>query len=209
VFCPRCGDENPDGVRYCSSCGSALPRLTEEPEPAPAGGLRGRIAHRLRRLVGRTRRERVVSGVTVSLLVVAVVAFLVLDTPEEELPANPARDTLDQACVTAKAQVVEAANALAGTDGADAYSLGVVIAMQDLRDAATESGLPDVADLRTAAFDAAVAAGRFGRLAREEAPGESLQEALTRSTDALTALSEPTEDLGLDRCAATLIEQPG
>lgn len=208
MFCPRCGDENPDGVRYCSSCGSALPRLSEDPEPAPAGGIRARMAHRLRRLVGRTRRERIVSGVTASLLVVAVVAFMVLDTPEEELPSDPARDALDQACVTAKAQVVEAANGLGGSGGADAYSLGVVIAMQDLRDAAAESGVAGVGGLRTAAFDAAVAAGRFGRLAREKVPAETLQEALTQSTDALTALSEPTEELGLERCVATSIEQP-
>ena len=27
MFCPRCGNENPDDAQYCSQCGNSLPRL--------------------------------------------------------------------------------------------------------------------------------------------------------------------------------------
>ncbi len=207
MFCPRCGAESPDDVRYCAACGAELPRASAT-EPGGDGTITSRIAGRLRRLVGRNRRERVISGLTVGLLVVAVLAFLSLDPPEDE-QVMADREALDAGCVAAKAQVVEAGNALAGPGGPEQYALLVVVAMMDLRDAAAESGLSGVDELRSAALDAAVAAGRVGRLSREPSPATPLDEAVQESVEALDALSAPTEDLGLATCTDASIEQVG
>jgi hypothetical protein len=204
VFCPRCGDESPDGVRYCSSCGAELPR-PDDSRPQAGAGRRARAVDRLQRLVGRTRRERVVSGLIAALLVVAFIGLLALDPAEDE-EVVAAREALDGACVAAKAQVVEAANELTGQGGPEEYALRVVVTMMDLREAAAASGLTGTEELRTAAFRAAVAAGRVGRLAREEGPGPTLAEAVQQSADALDGLSAPTDDLGLTACAAASID---
>lgn len=209
VFCPRCGAESPDDVRYCSACGAELPKRRDDDRDgaeAGAGATRGeRVRARLRRLVGRSRKERVVSGITALLVVVAVVAFIRLD-PAEDDETSAARDALDASCVAAKAQVVDAANALSGPGGAGQYAVLVVVAMLDLRDAASASAVPGEQDLEQAAFDAAVAAGRFGRVAREGGSQDEVAAALEQSTDALDGLSRPTEDLELANCAGAAID---
>jgi hypothetical protein len=134
-----------------------------------------------------------------------VLGFLALD-PIEDDQVVAARDTLDTECVTAKAGVVLAANALTGSGGPEEYALLVVVAMMDLRDAAAESGLSGVEDLRSAALGAAAAAGRVGRLSREPSPTPPLTEALQASSEALEALTAPTEELGLVTCASTSVD---
>ena len=156
--------------------------------------------------MGRSRKERVVSGLTAALLVVGVTAFLALDPAEDE-QTTADREALDAACVAAKAQVVEAANALTEPDGAPRYASRIVIAMTDLRDAAAVSGITGVEALRRVAFDAAVAAGRVGRLSRETTSPAATQEALRQSVAALDALSGPTDELALTRCATTQISR--
>lgn len=209
VFCPRCGAETPDDVRYCSACGAELPkRRSDDRDGAAADATTtgvDRLRARLRRLVGRNRKERVVSGVTAVLVAVALVAFIRLD-PAEDDETSAARDALDASCVTAKAQVVDAANALSGPGGAGQYAVLVVVAMLDLRDAAATSAVPGEQDLEQAAFDAAVAAGRFGRVVREGASQDEVATALGESTEALDGLSGPTEDLELTTCSGTSID---
>jgi len=36
MFCPKCGAGNPDGARFCGTCGHGLDRTA--PEPAPSAG---------------------------------------------------------------------------------------------------------------------------------------------------------------------------
>lgn len=158
---------------------------------------------RLQRLVGRTRRERVVSGLIVGLLVVAVIGFIALDPAEDEPAASAAQDALDADCAAARARVVEASDVLAEPDGAEAYALRVVVAMMDLRDAAAASGLSGTEDLRAAALDVAAAAGRVGRLSREGAPAAEQALAEQQSTETTARLSSAAEDLGLDDCSRT------
>ena len=35
-FCPNCGTGNPDGARFCQSCGTAIPPIAPSP-PSPGG----------------------------------------------------------------------------------------------------------------------------------------------------------------------------
>jgi hypothetical protein len=35
MFCPQCGEENPDNAKFCSKCGAAL-KAAPAPAPAPA-----------------------------------------------------------------------------------------------------------------------------------------------------------------------------
>ena len=206
VVAPRARTTSATAVRAGRSCPAAS-AAADDPDDAKAD-LRSRVGRRLRRLAGTSRGERVVFSITAVLLLVALVGFIALDPAEDE-ETSAAREGLDAACVTAKAQVVEAANVVSAPGGAGQYAVRVVIAMTDLREAAAASAISGVDALRDAAFDAAVAAGRFGRLVREGAPATEVDEALQQSTEALDALSSPTEDLGLETCTGTGIEGGG
>ena len=37
MFCPYCGEENPDGERFCGACGKELP-IIENPPVSPEKG---------------------------------------------------------------------------------------------------------------------------------------------------------------------------
>lgn len=205
MFCPRCGAESPADVRYCHACGAELPRQADE-EPAAGSSRRSRAGERLGRLVGRTRRERVVSALIAVFLVIAVIGFIALD-PVEDDDTRASRESLDAACLAAKSQIVDAANALAEPRGPERYALEVVVTMMDLRDVAGASGLDGAEGLRAAALGAAVAAGRVGRLAREEASASTLSEAVQDSAAALEDLSSPTTALKLERCASATFDR--
>ncbi len=126
MFCPRCGHENEDDSRFCVECGK---RLRSDPEAKgadvaavegepPRGGLRT-IGHRL---VGSTRRERLVTAGIAAALVIAAVSLFALPS-EDETPADP-RDPyiqeLDAICLDAKVEL-QAARA----EAADAPQVGV------------------------------------------------------------------------------------
>jgi hypothetical protein len=81
VFCPRCGKPNEEGASYCSSCGARLPEGgAETAEERERRSLRRRAG----RLVGGTRRERMITAVTVLALVIAIVALVALTTGDDQ-----------------------------------------------------------------------------------------------------------------------------
>ncbi|HHX64609.1 MAG TPA: zinc-ribbon domain-containing protein [Chloroflexi bacterium] len=48
VDCPRCGQSNPMGERYCVNCGASLAGVEATPrEPAEAGEKKGGVLNRL------------------------------------------------------------------------------------------------------------------------------------------------------------------
>lgn len=69
MFCPKCGEKNPDGARFCARCGAAI--AAAGPMPGPVPGPTPISPHR------RSRMPLVVAGV-VAVVVVAVAAALVL-----------------------------------------------------------------------------------------------------------------------------------
>lgn len=56
-FCTSCGTENPDGARFCFSCGSAIVTAPPPPPPVPAGEERKVITAIFVDLVGSTARS--------------------------------------------------------------------------------------------------------------------------------------------------------
>lgn len=77
MFCPHCGHSAVEGDAYCSSCGKALADggAGREPRAASSGWAR----RWLRMLIGTRLHERIVTALVLLALVIAAVAFLVLD----------------------------------------------------------------------------------------------------------------------------------
>jgi hypothetical protein len=122
VFCPRCGHENADDTRYCVECGKQLrehPKTGEADADAqpdidarggedPAGGGLRALG---RRVLGSTRRERIVTGGIVAALAVAAVSVFALPADEEETPADirdPYIQAVDEICIESKVALDEA-----------------------------------------------------------------------------------------------------
>jgi zinc-ribbon domain len=126
VFCPRCGTENAPGDRYCSNCGATLKERTGPRE-------RLSLRQRLGRLIGTTRRARIITGGTALAIVIAIVAVVALPSNETEIPRDSYTISADRMCVAAKKQIGAAssralANAQKGDPGDYARSLVPIIA---------------------------------------------------------------------------------
>jgi hypothetical protein len=133
VYCPRCGHQNEESNRHCSNCGERLPEL--ETGEKPAAGERWRAFGR--RLLGGTRRERLITGGIAAALIVALVAFVALPAdeddsdsssssassgliPEDEDDRDPYIRDLDEICLNSKQELQVAAE-----KGANAKQEGV------------------------------------------------------------------------------------
>jgi hypothetical protein len=115
VFCPRCGQENADDSRFCVECGKRLrgeagPGAERTAIESKRGGT-GRLRALGGRLLGASRRERLVTAGIVAALGVAVAAFFALPTDEDETPADtrdPYVQAADRACVDSKSELGDA-----------------------------------------------------------------------------------------------------
>jgi hypothetical protein len=202
VFCPRCGTDNADENRFCVSCGSQLPRGADESAgPRPEG------KNRLGRIVGRSRKERVITGATVLAIVVAIIAFLALKPTGDETPAGP--PSVDTACVQAKQSVAAAATQARGKGqaGFQSYSASLIAALLQFRDtvSSTAPAGGNATQLESALRNAAIEAGGLARLAREGAPQAELAAQAGRLDATTRRVDDASRALGLDRCAQVRI----
>ncbi|HEX5713707.1 MAG TPA: zinc-ribbon domain-containing protein, partial [Solirubrobacterales bacterium] len=94
MHCPRCGTPNEPGDRYCSSCGAALEQAGESKQRT--GG-----RDRLDRLIGTTRRARIITAATAIALIVAIVAFIALEPEDDSIPRDSYTVAADQLCLDA------------------------------------------------------------------------------------------------------------
>jgi uncharacterized membrane protein YvbJ len=62
MFCPQCGEENPDGAKFCTKCGTALKAKAEK---APA-----------RRAAPAAAEESRTSGMAIAALIMGIMAFI-------------------------------------------------------------------------------------------------------------------------------------
>ena len=77
MFCSHCGHSAMEGDAYWSSCSKSLAdgSAGREPRAAPSGWAK----RRLRMLAGTRLHERIMTALILLALVIAAVAFLVLD----------------------------------------------------------------------------------------------------------------------------------
>jgi hypothetical protein len=212
VHCPRCGHSNEAGDRFCSSCGAELPAADERPAETGPDAKADRPG-RLRRLFGTTRRERWISAATVVAIVVAVIAFILLDTPEDDGSTDPFLQASDDRCVQAKAEIATVSRRTLGSGRPDAredYVEGlfdiVVRWRSDQRSLQPSPGQRQAADAYLAALlDVSASLADLSDATGGGGAGR-LTETAEDADAATAALEAQIDELGLDRCGALAFE---
>jgi hypothetical protein len=211
MYCPRCGESVEEGDRYCAACGATMPRKVAEPEAATAP--KRSLRERLTGLIGRSRRERVITVVTVLALLIAVAAFIALDPSDEEgeasasLTLKQAR-VIDTACVGAKKQIAAAATSAQSSGDLAGYTSDLLLAIVEFRSTVRSLTAGEAtAALDDALLTTAIDAGALARIAREQPAQAAAQ---VKKVDADTAAIESAiADLGLERCPGiTIVPAP-
>lgn len=205
MFCPRCGSETDEAARYCTTCGADLPSAVE------AGESRRAFPARLAGLIGRSRRERLVTIATLVAILITIGAFVALDTGGDGGSKQGSEATgveaVGLACVAAKKQIRSAARRAIRDPraGLEDYAGSLLRAVVDFR--AVVRAQP--ADERLVPLDEALLAvaidtGALSRAARERSGDLA---GLTAELDAATGEAEAAiVRLGLDRCAAISLD---
>jgi zinc-ribbon domain len=209
VYCPRCGNEAEAGDRFCSSCGASLPSREEEGvEEKPS------LRERLSRLVGRTRRERLITLGTLAAIALAILAFVLLDPAEDDSPPPDAYSlAADEVCVAAKRDIARAAKGARGRDpGRFAQDLVLLVAQwrtatSDLVPSVERSG--GAAELDIALRDVLVEAAVLARMGREGADEDAIGEQVGVVEATSASVEQAIDDLGLERCAVLQLGNPG
>ena len=201
VHCPRCGTPNEPGDRYCSSCGATLKASSDPSEPVST-------RKRLGRLVGTTRKARLITAATVIAILVAVAAFIALDPTEDEIPRDAYTVAADRLCLDSKRSIVVIERSFAAQGpGAVARELVPVIAAwrSQLNQLNAPADRKDLArELEATLLQTEVQIAGLARISRG---GETRQiVAKARAADAAsTEVEEAAATLGLSECAEAAI----
>jgi ribosomal protein L18E len=201
VHCPRCGTPNEPGDRYCSSCGATLKASTDPGEPVSP-------RERLGRLVGTTRKARLITAATVFAVLVAVAAFIALEPAEDEIPRDAYTVAGDRLCLDSKRSIVVIERSFAAQGpGAVARELVPVIAAwrSQLNELNAPADRKDLArELEAALLQAEIQIAGLARIAKG---GETRQiVAKAREADAASSeVEEAVAALGLSECAEAAI----
>jgi len=206
VHCPRCGTPFEQGDRYCASCGADLRQASEPPRE------RRSLRERASALIGTTRRARLITAGTVVAIAIAIVAFILLDPAEDEIPRDAYTVAADEICVGAKKQIAAAAGRSAAGEDPGAYADRLVPIVSGWRSEFNALDPPpdrqDQAQTLDAALrDVQVESGALARVAREGSRKEVL-EASGRVDDLTIAVEENLAALNLDRCADLALGAP-
>lgn len=204
MHCPRCGTPNEPGDRFCASCGTALAKT----DPKPKRSWRQRLSE----LAGTDRRTRLITGVTVAALVVAVIAFVALGEDDEEtIPRDSYTIAADRICIAAKRQIVAVERAgLRGKSPDTATGARTLLpVVAEWRSEFDALEVPADRIARARELDAALqeVEARIGALARVAAEVDRA-ELLSRAKAAEKAsagVEEAVSDLGLSHCSRLAI----
>ncbi len=208
MYCARCGTPNEPGDRFCSSCGAIL---REAAEAAPSE--RRSLSERASQLVGTTRKARLVSAATVVALLVAVAAFLALDSNEDSaIPRDAYTVTADGLCIASKRQIV-ASERRSLTRRGSAETSGVAEALLPIvatwRSDFGALSVPadrveQAGQLDSALLDVEIAIGKLARVAERGDRRQTLASA-KEADEAATRVEEAIAALGLSQCGRLTI----
>jgi hypothetical protein len=207
MFCPRCGTENQDGDRFCSSCGAALGGAEKSAEPRSARDTLGK-------LIGTSRKARLVTAGTVLAVVVAIVAFIALKPSEEEetIPRDAYTVKADKLCIASKQAIVAIETQYAKSDAVEKLATELVPVVAAWRTQLSELTVPPepagraelAAGLEAALLETEAQLGGLARVAKSGDTKEVVAKA--KSVDAATGtVEEAASALGLTECEEATI----
>ena len=159
-------------------------------------------------IIGTSPRARKITGATVAVLAIAIVAFLALDPAEDAATGDAYILAADDACVQAKKEIVAAGRQAVGQGPGTAASdlIPIVVAWRaDL--GALETPGDDAAQARaldTALRDVEIDAGALARVARDGSQKQLAEAAATLNTQT-GVVEEAISELGLTRCARVAV----
>jgi hypothetical protein len=204
VHCPRCGTPNEPGDRFCSACGASL-----EPSAAPVE--RRSARDRLSRVIGTTRRARLVSIATAVAVAAAVAAFIALKPSGHSIPRDAYTIAADRLCLDAKGEIISAEQRFGrpGTRDTSAFAHELVPIVEAWRSKVGKLAVPPdrvelARELEAALLEAEI---QIAALARVAAKGnEKVTLVSARRADAASAgVEEAVAALGLTQCANATI----
>ena len=202
MYCPRCGHQNDADSRFCSNCGATLPR---EGEPQKERTEKRPWRHRVAGLLGTTRAARLTTAGIAIALVVALIAFLTLNS-DDDIPRDDYTVTADNQCVAAKQQLGAATkrSLTAGVTGPTGYAAAIVPILADWQRNFADLDVPtdrtdQATELNDALIELLIQAGALARL-----PGSSTSTTATEQAARVDAASQAVEnaiaDLNLADC---------
>jgi uncharacterized Zn finger protein (UPF0148 family) len=205
VHCPRCGTPNEAGDRFCSSCGAAL-QAPKDPKE------RISIRERAVRIVGTTRKARLITAATAIALTVAIAAFIALKPSEDTIPRDGYTIAADQLCLEAKGDIV-AAERRAAAKGTSAFAEELVPIVASWRSRFEALAVPSDRTEQAQQLEGALleAEAKIGGLARVAATGDRAEilASAKRSDAASAGVEAAVASLGLSECASATIGLSG
>jgi hypothetical protein len=200
MHCPHCGAKNEAGNRYCVSCGSELQSSSDPVAAIP-------FKERVNRLIGTTRRARLLTTATTAAILIAVGAFLALEPSEDGPPEDSYTRAVDQTCVTKKRTIaaLERQTVQQQPSNIEAFSGALVTIVEEWRQNLQQAAAPPihaeaVQALDSALLDVLIRSGGLARAARGGSPTQVAAQA--QLVDAASArVDRAIDGLGLPRCS--------
>lgn len=198
MYCPRCGTPNEPGDRYCAACGATLKRADAAGEERPTGS-------RLASVIGADRRSRIVTGITILSLMIAIVAFFALSSGgQDSIPRDRYTLGAEKICLKSKQAIVGAAR-----EGGASYPRQLVSIVVSWREQLGELNPPadqreKAEDLDTALREVEIEAATTARLS-EKGERAKIAAAAKRAEVASAEVEQAIAALGLTRCAKETI----
>jgi hypothetical protein len=201
MHCPNCGVENDDGNRFCVGCGSSLSKRSPSASPPPAS-----LKERIGRLLGTTRRARLLTVATALAIVVAIVAFIALK-PGDESGEDAFLQGVDQTCVAEKERIstLEQETLQQSPPNVGEFASVLVTIVAEWRSNLQATPAPqihaeEIQALNSALLDVLIDAGGLARVIREDRPAAVIGAQAGSIDEATAGVDQAIEDLGLSDC---------